>query len=87
MSAVPRRQEEEIVEMFRGRLAHDYEWLLRLYRQHGGSAVPRHLREDLRNVGSWSTDMRYSPRTIPVNDAKEFLDSAQKIIQWADERL
>lgn len=87
LSAVPRSQQNTILAMFRGRLAHDYDWLIRLYRQHGGIGLPRHLTSDFDDIASWSTDMRYSPARIDANEAKNFLGSVTKIIKWADGRL
>lgn len=87
LSTVPDSREGVILGMFRGRVAHDYDWLIGLYRQHGGSAVPNRLSSQLRRVRSWSTDIRYWPRTIPANEAKEFLNCATQIMTWADGRL
>jgi HEPN domain-containing protein len=87
LSAVPRSQENAILGMFRGKLGHDYDWLMRLYRRHGGSPLPQHLTLDFVRVRDWSTDMRYSPATIQTSEAKEFLRSVTEIIKWADGRL
>lgn len=87
LSSVPRSQEDAILAMFRGRVAHDYDWLMRLYRQHRGSSIPTHLALYFDDVTRWSTDIRYSPATIPTSEAKEFLRSITEIIKWADGRL
>lgn len=87
LSVVPRAREDEISAMFRGRQAHDFRWLMRLYRQHGGTAMPNDLHPQWNLVARWSTDLRYSPQTIGLRRAKAFLDSATKIIKWADGRL
>ena len=87
LSSVPRSQENTILAMFRGRLAHDYDWLMRLYRRHRGSPVPTHLVLPFDRVTRWSTDIRYSPATIQTSEAKAFLHSISEIIKWADGRL
>ena len=87
LSSVPRSRENEILAMFRGGQAHDFRWLMRLYQQHGGIAVPRHLAEDFEEVADWSTAIRYSPATMQAHDAKDFLYSTTKMIKWADGRL
>ena len=37
LAVVPRGQEGEVLSMFRGARAHDYEWLLRLYTEKWGT--------------------------------------------------
>jgi hypothetical protein len=39
LSAVPQAQEAELLGMFRGARAHDYEWLLHLYVEKGGARI------------------------------------------------
>ncbi len=87
LSLMPRAREDEIRTMFRGRRAHDYEWLMRLYEQHGGTPMPEDLRPHLMRVTRWSTDMRYLPSTIGIRQAKTFLESTIQIMNWADGRL
>lgn len=87
LSTVPQLQEQAVLAQFRGGRAHDFDWLLRLYRQNQSVAIPRSTREDLRRVTTWSTEMRYSPGTISLRDARGFLDSAANIIAWAEGRI
>lgn len=87
LSVVPDAQENDILAMFRSARAHDYGWLRRLYLENGGSGVPPDVIHDFVRVTTWATDMRYSPGTIKAREAKAFVDSATKIIQWADRRL
>lgn len=86
-TTVPRSQESEILAMFRGRRAHDYDWLLRLYRQRGGADLPPNFIPHFARVNTWTTDMRYSPGIIALRDAKAFLDSSVELINWANGRL
>lgn len=87
LSVIPEVQAEEILGMFRGARAHDYEWLIRLYVEKGGARMPPHVVPHFARVNSWSTDMRYAPGTLPAREAKAFVDSATDIITWADGRL
>ena len=87
MAVVPRAQEAEIVAMFRGARAHDFDWLRRLYAERGGAGLPADVVPHFARVNTWSTDMRYSPGTIALRDAKAFLDSSVEILTWADGRL
>ena len=87
LAVVPRTQEADILAMFRGGRAHNYDWLLRLYAERGSPRLPPDLVPHFARVNTWSTDMRYSPGTIPLRDAKAFLDSSVRILTWADGRL
>jgi HEPN domain-containing protein len=40
LSVAPQAQEAELLGMFRGARAHDYEWLLHLYVEKGGARMP-----------------------------------------------
>lgn len=87
LSVVRHAQEAEILALFRGARAHDYDWLLRLYADGGGPRLRPNLVSHFARVNTWSTDMRYSPGTIALRDAKAFLDSSVEIFTWADGRL
>ncbi len=87
LAIVRRANEDEILTLFRGGRAHDYEWLQRLYAERGGPRLPREVVPPFARVNTWSTDMRYSPGTIALRDAKAFLDSSVVILTWADGRL
>ena len=87
LAGVPQTQERTIAGMFRGARAHDYGWLLQLYSDQGGPRVPRQLVPHFVRVNTWSTEMRYSPGTVELREAKAFLDAAIEIINWADGRV
>jgi hypothetical protein len=87
LSVVPWAHEADVLGLFRGAWAHDYGWLLRLYAERGGPGLPPNLVPHLARVNTWSTDMRYSPGTMALRDAKAFLDSSVEILTWADGRL
>jgi hypothetical protein len=87
LSAVPQAQAEEVLGLFQGVRAHDYEWLLRLYVEKGGARMPPSVGPHFTRVNSWSTDMRYIPGTIALREAQAFVDAATELLVWADGRL
>jgi len=87
LSVVPRVQESDTSALFCGSQAHDFGWLRRLYAESGGQGLPPSLVPHFARVNTWSTDMRYSPGTIALRDAKAFLDSSVEILTWAEGRL
>jgi hypothetical protein len=87
LSCVPENEEAEILGMFRGTRAHDYEWLLWLYQQRGGQPPPSLIVPDFVHVNTWSTNLRCSPGVVKKKVAKAFIDSAGNVIEWADGRL
>jgi hypothetical protein len=87
LSTVASRRETEILETFRGGQAHSYDWLIRLYRQNGGTQVPRTIAVHFMKVNTWSTDLRYLPGKINASEANAFLSSVDEINRWIDGRL
>lgn len=81
---------EEALALFRGAVAHNYDFLRSLYSKYGGKPAPKRDRDLVSAfviIGSWQTDLRYDPRTTRVDDAEEFLEAVRRIWKWADERL
>ena len=87
LSAVPQAQEAELLGMFRGARAHDYEWRLHLYVEKGEARMPLSVVPPFARVNAWSTDMRYTPGTMAAHEAQAFVEAAIAIITWADGRL
>lgn len=87
LSRAPRSRQAEIVRSFRGAKAHEYDWLLRIYSERSGPALPIDIVPHFARVNAWSTDMRYSPGTLEYRDATVFLESAVEIMNWADGRM
>lgn len=87
LMAVPARSRSDILKLFRGNKAHEYEWLRAMYLTNGGARFPREITRHFTLVNDWSTDLRYSPRQVRDEEAQAFLESAVAIIQWADGRL
>jgi hypothetical protein len=85
-NASPRKQ-REILKSFRGSRAHDFEWLRAVYLTGGGARFPREITEAFTLVDSWSTDLRYVPRTLRHDEAEDFVEAVDRIIRWANGRL
>lgn len=87
LMAVPAGSRSETMKSFRGSKAHEYEWLRSVYLTNGGARFPREITQHFTLVNDWSTDLRYTPRSVRADDAEAFLASAVAIIRWADGRL
>ena len=87
LMAVPAVARPEMLKSFRGTKAHEDEWLRSLYLTNGGARFPRDINQHFTLVNDWSTDLRYTPRSIRADEADAFLASAVAILQWADGRL
>ncbi len=85
--SVAGRDRPDTLKSFRGSKAHEYEWLRSLYLMNGGARFPREITRHFTLVNDWSTDLRYTPRTVRTDEAEAFLASAVAIIQWANGRL
>lgn len=86
LSNAPKSRQDEVLNQFRGARAHDYDWLLNLYRERGGSELPRDIVREFARVNTWSTRIRYSPSTVPMKRATSFTTSAESIVEWAKGR-
>ncbi|QEH38727.1 HEPN domain protein [Aquisphaera giovannonii] len=87
LNAVPPGRVTEVLQLFRGNHAHDFEWLKALYRRHQGATLPPDVRRAFTLVNEWSTDMRYSPEHMRGADAERFLSGVDAILKWAEERM
>lgn len=83
LSAIPERKRDEMIETFRGRRGHHYEWLRSQCAGLGRLRFPPEINRRLSLVNDWSTDLRYSPRTESIEDAEAFLNTAAAILDWA----
>ena len=77
----------DTLKSFRGGKAHEYEWLRSLYLTNGGARFPREITRHFTLVSDWSTDLRYTPRSVRPEEADAFLTAAVAIIRWADGRI
>lgn len=87
LMAVPASARPDKLKSFRGSKAHDYEWLRSEYLLNAGTRFPRDVTQHFTLVNDWSTDLRYTPRSVRADEAEAFLVSAVAIIRWADRRL
>ena len=87
VSLVPENRQAEVENRFRGAKAHDFDWLLRLYRQLGGQGMPRVLAADYARVNTWTTEFRYVTSTMKEQETQAFLASARRVVEWANGRL
>lgn len=87
LMAVPARTRSDTLKSFRGGKAHEYEWLRSVYLMNGGTRFPRDITQHFTLVTDWSTDLRYTPRSVRADEAEAFLVAAVAIIQWADRSL
>lgn len=77
----------QLLVSFRGRRAHDIDWLADMYRRHVGNVIPHAVTQHLSRVASWSTDIRYETAVVSSTSADVFLESVVAIMNWADERM
>jgi HEPN domain len=87
LSVVPKAGRTAMVSNFRGRKAHDYEWLKWQLSKYWKGGTPAELSTHFSHVKVWSTDIRYDSTMFRYSHAKMFLDSAAEIIKWIDGRL
>lgn len=87
LSQAAKGEREEVLALFRGGKAHDYDWLRDVYYQRGGARFPPDVVEAFNTVSVWGTEMRYQPGTVPEDDAEAFLSAVGTIWDWADGRL
>lgn len=87
LAITPAAQEADVVALFRGAKAHDYDQLKVWYRERGGSTPPPSLNPSFTIVNDWSTDLRYSTAPLKQEDAQEFLDAVDEVMRWGSGRL
>lgn len=85
--SVPPRQRDDVVRGFRGAQGHDLDWLRRRYLLLQPAPIPSLISKELALANTWTTDLRYEPRTIRRHDAELFHEAVQAIMQWANERI
>jgi HEPN domain-containing protein len=86
LSTVPMTRQLEVLHSFRGLRAHDFDWLVSELRRRRVN-IPRTTVALLVSVSWWETDLRYSPRTIGLSDARDFLAVTQSVLMWVNNRL
>ena len=87
LSVVAPGRTESVLQSFRGRRAHDYEWLRQQYSGNRGPDFPRAINMHFTFVSDWSTELRYTAGKMREDDAEDFLEAAKGIIEFAKGRL
>ncbi len=87
LASQAKRQRTETLRLFRGPKAHDFVWLKKQYSRIGGPPISKSILRTLTLVSVWTVEIRYKASSSKFGDAKEFLDYAQEIVSWADERM
>ncbi|HZU35127.1 MAG TPA: HEPN domain-containing protein, partial [Gemmataceae bacterium] len=84
LSMLPQGKRAEMLGLFRGSKAHDYDWLKARYFENAGPLFPQATSKAFSFVNTWAVEIRYQAGTSKYGDAKAFLDSAEEIMTWAD---
>jgi hypothetical protein len=88
LSVTPRGQMADVEEVItRGAAGHDLEALRERYTAHVQANISGGLTRDFIRWNSWGPRIRYQSGIMNESDAEAFLDSARRILQWADTRL
>ena len=87
-----RTPKNSFAEMFdaltHGKKAHDFEYLKGiLVRAPINLTIPGDVTEQLMVANYWTTSIRYEVALVEYDEAKEFLDAAQFLYQWAERNL
>jgi hypothetical protein len=53
----------------------------------GGASFPGQVNRDFTLVDVWSTNLRYELAAFRKPEAEEFLESVDRIIEWAEGRI
>lgn len=75
-----------VVNRFRSAKAHDFEFLKALLKSRGIN-IPIPVAEELLQIGSWTTDLRYETGLGSVREAERFLRAAKTVVEWVEGRL
>ncbi len=87
LSSIPTGEVGEVLGLFRGNRAHEYEWLRAQYRTRGRGVFPGEIMRFFARVDDWSTDLRYQPGDVRTREAESFLTTVGLILAWIDGRL
>jgi len=87
LANTPHAQQAKVLDLFRGAKAHDYNQLKAWNRERGGPPPPSSVNPSFTLVESWSTALRYSTESLKEEDAQEFLDAVDAIMEWASGRF
>jgi HEPN domain-containing protein len=86
LAHVPAGRHGRLVESFRGKIGHSFEWLAQELRRRG-VRFPAEVLRSLRRVNSWSTDLRYNAGKQKLSETRAFLDATVQVVQWVERKL
>ena len=87
LNSLPEKDHKTVEAEFRGKRAHEYEWLRHRYAQTNAPGLPVAISESLAFVSTWETSLRYEPGLGEPEDASRFLKEVKNILEWADNRI
>jgi len=87
LSAVPSRLENSVVESFRGAIGHSFDHLREQFVQVSGRQIERAIVPHFVRVGTWGTNLRYTPGVTRRETAEDFFRSVDAIMTWAERKL
>ena len=87
LGATPRGRRAEVFAGFRGAGGHDLRRLRARYAAAAGGTIPNGISLDLLYLSRWTTDLRYSPKAMPDDFARDFLAATDRVLAWADARV
>jgi HEPN domain-containing protein len=81
LAHAPARKQAQLVALFRGTKAHDFDWLRQQLRQRNVE-VAAHIGQHLTTVKSWSVALRYDPSQRRPRETRAFLAAVNAILNW-----
>src|SRR5262245_39032229 len=82
----PRSRRAAVLALFRGQLAHNFDWLVHELNRTGFSLL-RRISVLFVQVSDWSTDLRYSGKKETHRAARSFFEDAKQIVQWIERQM
>ena len=86
LAQAPPKPRAELLRSFRGRRAHDYDWLKTCYFKYGGVPFPKETMSAFDLLKDWNTDLRYLASILDKGEASVFMKAAGSIMKWIDGR-
>jgi HEPN domain-containing protein len=86
LASEPATGHAQTIASFRGAAAHDFEWL-RVQLHHRGVSITSAVRRQLDIATTWTTNIRYDPAKMKLEEAQGFLKATSEIVAWAKGRI
>ncbi len=88
LATEPDRGRRQLADSFRGGGWHNFNRLIDVYLERGGTPPPPKIARALTYVNDeWSVELRYLAGERPFREAKGFIDSTDSILEWVKGRL